>query len=415
MGKFWHRTKDFFALFKDTYREWNEREPFSNSIIIAYYTIFSLPGLLVIIINVAGYFFGAEAVTNQVSTQIGGLVGGDTAKDIQEMIANASKSEGTVLSNILSVATLIFGATGVFYQLQQILNKMWEVKPKPKQAMLRLIKDRVFSFGLILVVGFLMLVSLVLSAALTAVSDWVSNHVSEGLVVLFKGLDIIISLFVITLLFASMYKFLPDARIRWKDVWVGAFMTSVMFVIAKFLLGLYFGNSDPGSTYGAAGSIILIMLWVNYAGLILLFGAEFTKVYADAYGARIVPTEGAVSTQGENDNGAIINKKTEAETKAKRESVPDRSDNERRPDNRRKYHHRRKKYSNRQDQSSGNKPGTEPGSERPARQNIQPPSPLDRYTKPGPERKGNERKDQSKKPNVRHKPKPEDRDIEKTD
>src|SRR5687768_4012160 len=170
MSKLWDRSKDFFKIFKDTYREWNEREPFSNSIIIAYYTIFSLPGLLVIIINVAGYFFGAEAVTKQLSTQIGGLVGGDTAKDIQEMIANASKSDGTIISNILSIAVLLFGATGVFYQLQQILNKMWEVKPKPKQKMLKLVRDRVFSFGLILVIGFLLLVSLVLSAALTAVS-----------------------------------------------------------------------------------------------------------------------------------------------------------------------------------------------------------------------------------------------------
>jgi membrane protein len=323
MSKIWDRTKNLGSLLKDTYQEWNEREPFSNSIIIAYYTIFSLPGLLVIIINLAGYFFGAEAVTNQISTQIGGLVGGDTAKDIQEMIANATKSDGTVLSNILSVATLLFGATGVFYQLQQILNKMWEVKPKPKQKMLKLIKDRVFSFGLILVIGFILLVSLVLSSAITALSDWVSSNVSEGLVVLFGALDIVVSVGIITLLFAAIYKFLPDAKIRWKDVWIGAFLTSVLFVIAKFLLGLYFGNSDPGSTYGAAGSIILIMLWVSYAGLILLFGAEFTKVYADRYGAKVVPTEGAVSTQGENDNGAIINKKTEAETKSKRESTPD--------------------------------------------------------------------------------------------
>ena len=220
------------------------------------------------------------------------------------------------MSTILSVATLIFGATGVFYQLQQILNKIWEVKPKPKQMILKLIKDRVFSFGLILAVGFLLLVSLVLSAALTALSDWVESHVSEAFLVVFKFADIIISVGVITVLFAAMFKFLPDAKIKWRDVWHGAIMTSVLFVIAKFLLGLYFGHSDPGSTYGAAGSIILIMLWVNYAGLILLFGAEFTQVYAAAHGRKIVPTAGAVSTEGQNDNGAIVNKKTEAQTKA---------------------------------------------------------------------------------------------------
>jgi membrane protein len=328
------RLKNFWTLMKATYREWSEREPFSNSIIIAYYTIFSLPGLLVIIINLAGYFFGHEAVTNQISNQISGAVGADTAKSIQEIISNANKSEGTTLSTILSVATLLFGATGVFYQLQQILNKMWEVKPKPKQKILKLVKDRVFSFGLILAIGFLLLVSLVLSAALTAVSDWFSNYISDGMNILFKALDIIVSLGVITVLFASIYKFLPDAKIRWRDVWVGAILTAVLFVIAKFALGVYFGKSNPGSTYGAAGSIILIMLWVSYAGLILLFGAEFTKVYADSYGEKIQPTKGAVSTHGENDNGAIINKKTEAATKSKRHSSSPHGKRDRNDENR---------------------------------------------------------------------------------
>lgn len=307
--------KQFGGLLKETFSQWNEREPFNNSIIIAYYTIFSLPGLLVIIINIAGYFFGEEAVTKQLTGQIGGIVGGNTAKDVQQIVANATRSDGTVLSTILSIATLLFGATGVFYQLQQILNKMWEVKPKPKQVFLKLVKDRVFSFGLILVVGFLLLVSLVLSAALTAVSDWVRSHVAESLVIIFKVLDIVLSVGVITLLFAAIFKFLPDAKIQWRDVWTGAVLTAVLFVIAKFLLGLYFGHSDPGSTYGAAGSIILIMLWVSYAGLILLFGAEFTQVYARRHGRNIRPTEVAVSTEGQTDNGAIVNKKTEAETK----------------------------------------------------------------------------------------------------
>jgi membrane protein len=310
------RIKNFFSLLKETFHQWNEREPFNNSIIIAYYTIFSLPGLLVIIINLAGYFFGAEAVQNQLTGQIGGIVGGDSAKDIQEIIANATKSQGTTLSTILSVATLLFGATGVFYQLQQILNKMWEVKPKPKQKLLKLVKDRVFSFGLILVVGFLLLVSLVLTSAVSALSAWVAAHLSESLLILFKFIDLVLSVGVVTLLFAAMFKFLPDAIIRWRDVWHGAILTAVLFVIAKFLLGLYFGNSDPGSTYGAAGSIILIMLWVSYAGLVLLFGAEFTQVYAKSRGHRIEPTEGAESTEGKSDNGAIVNKKTEAQSKA---------------------------------------------------------------------------------------------------
>lgn len=319
MKKTFGKIKEFAGLFKETFNQWKEREPFNNSIIIAYYTIFSLPGLLVIIINIAGYFFEKESVTQNITTQIQGIVGGDSAKDVEQIVTNA-QSEGDnrmSIASILSVATLLFGATGVFYQLQQILNKMWEVKPKPKQMILKLIKDRIFSFGLILVVGFLLLVSLVLSAALTAVGDWITSNVSESLTILFKGLDVVVSLGVITLLFAAMYKFLPDAKIKWKDVWIGAMTTAILFTVAKFLLGVYFGNSDPGSAYGAAGSIILIMLWVSYAGMILLFGAEFTQVYAKHHGRKIRPTEVAESTEGQTDNGAIVNKKSEAETKAK--------------------------------------------------------------------------------------------------
>jgi membrane protein len=301
--------KKFWQLLKETFRQWNEREPFNNSIIVAYYTIFSLPGLLVIIINVTGYFYDKDEVTSEIIGQIQGLTGGDTASDVRSIIDKASETKGTVLSSILGIATLLFGATGVFYQLQQILNKMWEVKPKPKQKLLKLIRDRVFSFGLILAVGFLLLVSLVISAGLSAAGEWVSGYVAASFNVIFKILDFLVSLGVITVLFASIYKFLPDAKISWRDVWIGALMTSALFVIAKFGLGLYFGKSEPGSTYGAAGSIILIMLWVSYAGMILLFGAEFTKVFADHYGKKVQPTDTAVSTAGESDNGAIVNKK----------------------------------------------------------------------------------------------------------
>jgi membrane protein len=296
MNTLWNGISSFWGLLKQTFSRWNDREPFNNSVIIAYYTIFSLPGLLVIIINLAGVLFGSEAVTHQVSGQISGLVGQDTAKDVEAMIVEGSKSKGTVLSTVLSIATLLFGATGVFYQMQQVLNRMWDVKPKPKGKILKLVKDRVFSFGLILVVGFLLLVSLLLSAALTAVSDWVNSMLSEAFAIVFYVLDIAVSVGVVTLLFASIFKFLPDARIRWRDVWVGAFLTAVFFVVAKFALGLYFGNTNPGSAYGAAGTVILIMLWVSYAGLIVLFGAEFTQVYAEAHGRHVEPDSDAVST-----------------------------------------------------------------------------------------------------------------------
>lgn len=303
----------FWTVLKKTFSSYTEREPFNHSIILSYYTIFSLPGLLVIIINLAGYFFGREAVTGEITTQVHALIGPDTAEDVAKIVSRASETEGTVLASILSIATLLFGATGVFYHLQLMLNKIWEVKPKPKGKILKIVKDRLFSFGLILVVGFLLLVSLVLSAALSALSTWVTSNISESLNILFKMLDIAISLGVITFLFAAIYKFLPDAEISWKHVWVGALLTSVLFVIAKFLLGLYFGKSEPGSTYGAAGSIILIMLWVSYAGLILLFGAEFTRVYSNYSGEKALPSEHAESTEGAGDSGALVNKKTTAQ------------------------------------------------------------------------------------------------------
>jgi membrane protein len=288
--------KSLIPVTKEAVKTWWSREPFNSSIVVAYYTIFSLPGLLVIVINVAGYFFGKETVTDEVSSQIGALVGGDTVEDIEAIAVKASESKGNTLSTILSVATLLFGATGVFYHVQQIFNKIWEVEPKPKQRTLQLIKDRLFSFGLILVVGFLLLVSLMLSTALSAVSDWVSSHISEGLTFVFAILDFLVSMAVVTALFASMFKFLPDAKIRWKDVWVGAILTAILFTVAKVGLGFYFGQSDPSSAYGAAGTIVLIMLWVSYAGLILFFGAEFTKVYSQRHGRAIKPSATAKST-----------------------------------------------------------------------------------------------------------------------
>jgi membrane protein len=289
--------RQFGGLLKATFVAWNKRDPFNNSIIIAYYTIFSLPGLLVIVISVAGYFYDKQEITTRISSQIESVMGGDTASDIESIVGRASETESSTLASVFGIATLLFGATGVFYQLQQMLNKIWQVKPKVRtaQRILELIRDRLFSFGLVLAVGFLLLVSLVISAALSALSTWVTTYLSESVNILFRIFDIVVSLGVITFLFAAIFKFLPDAKIMWKDVWLGASLTAILFVLAKFALGLYFGKSDPGSTYGAAGSIILIMLWVSYTGLILLFGAEFTHVRCIRNGTKAEPTPVAVA------------------------------------------------------------------------------------------------------------------------
>ena len=291
---------EFATLFRDTFVQWLNRDPFRNTAVIAFYTIFSLPGLLVIIINLAGYFYGEEAITRRISSEIGGVIGGNTANDIEGIIANASVNKDSRFASLMGIATLIFGATGVFYQLQQTLNLIWEVEAQPKRKLLKMIMDRLFSFGLILVVGFLLLVSLILSAFLSLLSDWVSFYFSDTFNIFFRILDFSVSLGVITFLFAAIFKFLPDAKVPWNDVWIGAFVTALLFVVAKFGLGLYFGHSNPASAYGAAGTIILIMLWVSYAGSIILFGAEFTRIHADRRGARIKPLEFAVSTQDDS-------------------------------------------------------------------------------------------------------------------
>jgi len=297
----YQKFKELLSVFREAFLKWMEREPFRSSAVISFYTIFSLPGLLVIIINLAGYFYGEEAVTRRISDEVGNMIGRNTAQDIEAIIANASVHQDFTFASLVGIATLIFGATGVFYQLQQTLNMIWEVKPQPKRKIVKMALDRIFSFGLILAVGFLLLVSLVLSALLSVVSSWVSYYFSETFNILFRILDLSLSLGVVTFLFAAIFKFLPDAKIPWRDVWVGALVTALLFVIAKFALGFYFGHSNPASAYGAAGTIILLMLWVSYAGLILLFGAEFTRIYADRRGTKIKPLEFAVSTCDEKE------------------------------------------------------------------------------------------------------------------
>ncbi|CAN5197568.1 N/A [soil metagenome] len=286
--------REVWTLIKISLTSWWSRDPFRSSTVISYYTIFSLPGLGLIVINLAGYFYGTEAMTNQISAQIGEMIDQDTAETVERIIANAYTSQGFTVSSFISIAVLLFGATGAFYQVQQSLNLMWQVEPKPEQQLLKFLMDRLFSFGMILMIGFLLLVSLVLSSLISGLGQWLTESFFGLLDVVLSIADIVLSLTVITFLFAAIYKFLPDVKIRWKDVWVGAFVAALLFTIAKFFLGLYFGMGNPGSMYGAAGGIILIMLWTTYNALILLFGAEFTRIYARRHGVKIEPSEHAV-------------------------------------------------------------------------------------------------------------------------
>lgn len=272
--------RDFWTILKKSFASWNEDEPFRLSAVVAYYALFSLPALLVIIVNVAGFIWGEEAIQGKISTEVGAMLGGDAARQVEQMVAKAGQHESSMLATIISLGVLFFGATGAFYQLQQSLNIVWKVKQKPKIGILRMLFDRVTGFGLILIIAFLMLISLALTAALATLSDWIMQHLPDFLIHVFFVINFLVSLGIITVLFALIFKVLPDVRVPWKAVWMGALITALLFVLAKFALGIYFGEAEPGSTYGAAGSVVLILLWVSYSCLILFFGAEFTKQYA---------------------------------------------------------------------------------------------------------------------------------------
>jgi membrane protein len=282
------------SLLKQTASEWMEDDAPSLGAALAYYTVFSLAPLMTIAIAMAGFFFGKEAAQGQIFDELRVLLGEEGGKAVEEMVqsANAQPTAG-VVATIISVIILLFGASGVFGQLQASLNKMWGVKPKPGRGVLGMIQDRLLSFGFTLVVGFLLLVSLLLTAGIALVADWLGG-LMPGSETLAQILNIVLSLAMITLLFAMIFKFLPDAKIAWRDVWIGAFLTAVLFTIGKFALGIYLGKSGVASSYGAAGSLIVLLLWVYYSSQILFFGAEFTQVYANRFGSRVAPADDAV-------------------------------------------------------------------------------------------------------------------------
>lgn len=294
---------DLFAISKKTAKAWMEDDPFRQSAVVAYYAVFSIPALLVIIIALAGLAFGQEAVQGEISSQIKIALGAETAKSVEGIIATASKEKTSIIATIIGFVTLILGSTGVFVQLQQSLNQIWDVKVVSKKKFLKTIKTRLFSFGLVLSIGFLMLISLLLTTGLEAFSGLIKNMLPDFMLYVFQFLNFIISFGIITVLFALIFKILPDAKIRLTDVWIGAFVTTLLFMLGKFALGIYFAKADPGSAYGAAGSVVLIMLWVSYSCMILFFGAEFTKQYAIFHGHKIEPTKESeiINTEAERE------------------------------------------------------------------------------------------------------------------
>lgn len=282
-------------LFKLTFEEWFEKDPFRQSAVIAYYAIFSIPGLLFLIITVTGSIFSREVVTQNILSQVSSTMGASTGAQIEGMLAVIGQPKMTFLGTVTGIVILLVGATGVFVELQKAFNLIWEVKVEPKKGILRILKARLFSFGLILSIAFLLLISLVVSTGLTAMNSWVVAETSGFLVLVFNILNFVFSLAIISVLFGLMFKILPDARIEWKHVWLGSLITGILFTLGKTALAFYFGKAEPASAYGAAGSIILILLWVSYSSMITFFGAEFTAAYAKVFSNKVAPSEIAVA------------------------------------------------------------------------------------------------------------------------
>ena len=282
-----------FELLKETAQGWARDNASLLAAALAYYTIFALAPLLVIAVAVAGLVFGEAAVQGQIVAQIEGAVGREAAVVIQNLIANASQSGASVIATVLSTILLLVAASGLFSQLQRTLNIIWGLQPAPETGVLNVVRKRTLAFGMVLVVGLLLLLSLAISTFVTAVGDrlvvWLPSIGS-----ILPQINFLASLIILTLLFALLFKVLPDAQLTWKDVLLGAAVTTLLFLLGRFLIGLYLARGSATSTYGAAGSLVLILLWVYYSAQIFLFGAEFTQVYANKYGSRLKPAGNAV-------------------------------------------------------------------------------------------------------------------------
>jgi membrane protein len=285
--------KTTWQLLKEIVVAWNEDKAPRLAAGLAFYTMFTLSPLLIIVIAVAGMAFGEEAARGQIVGQIQGLVGAESAHAIEEFLKQVSAPRSGIIATVVGLATLLLGVWWVFGELQDALNTIWEVAPKPGRKLLLVLRARLTSFAMMLGVGFLLLVSLLLSATLSALSTYLVGLLPDFKAIL-QILNVVVSFGVITLLFAMIYKIVPDVIITWGDVWIGAAATALLYTIGKYLIGVYLGTSSTASAYGAAGSLVVILIWVYYSAQILFLGAEFTKVYARRYGSRIVPTAIAV-------------------------------------------------------------------------------------------------------------------------
>lgn len=308
------------SLIKETIREFSEKSVARLGASLAYYTVFSIAPTLVIAIAVAGLLFGEEAARGEVSRQLADLIGAQGAQAVETAIEKSASPGTGILATIIGVFTLILGASAAFAELKQALNIMWEVEAPPTSGIWGMLRARLLSFAMVLVVGFLLVVSLVASAAITAVSTWV-DRIWPSTEVVMRAVNGGLSFIVLTVLFALIYKLLPDTKLEWRDTWLGAAVTSLLFGVGKLLIGLYIGHSSVASTYGAAGSLVVLLVWVYYSAQILLLGATFTYVFAHQHGSRCPARTGEADADDRPGAGELPAAPTVAEARREAERL----------------------------------------------------------------------------------------------
>jgi len=315
--------KGIWSVLKSSFKGFSNDRILKLSAALAYYTVFSVGPLLIVIVFLCSFFFGKEAVEGTIYGQIQGFVGHDAAIQLQEIIKNAAIAGKGKIAAIIGIITLVIGATSMFSEMQDSINMIWEIKTKPKSAIWLFIKTRLLSFGVIGSLGFLLLVTLTISGLVEALSNRLQTHFHAVTVTVFYILDIVLNFGVIAVLFGVIFKVLPDAKIKWKDVRAGAIATAILFMIGKFAISFYITKSSVGSTYGTAGSLVVLLVWIYYSSVILYFGAEFTKAYAIKYGGHIMPSDYAViaktvEVEHENESFQQVKQQDDKKNKTKK-------------------------------------------------------------------------------------------------
>jgi membrane protein len=317
--------KGIWAILKESFTGFSDDKVTKLSGSLAYYTVFSMGPLLVMIISLCGLFLGREAVEGQIYATLQGFVGKDTAAQLEEIIKNAAISNKSQIAAIIGGITLLIGATTVFAEIQDSINDIWGLKPKPKRGWVKMLKNRFLSFSVIISLGFILLVSLAVSGLIEGLSNRLAAAYPDVTVIVFYIFNLLLTLAVTTFIFAVIFKVLPDAEIRWRDVVTGAIVTALLFMIGKFAIGLYVSQSNVGSTYGTAGSLVILLVWVYYSSIILYYGAEFTKAYAMQFGAPIHPSKYAVTMQQvevETGNATVQSKEEHVDKVVRNDAVP---------------------------------------------------------------------------------------------